>query len=619
MNMLGGDLVVCLFYFGVRAVNLISSCKWLMAAVICAGIAAASAPAQGQAIKTELKKTPGGWQLLRDGKPFFVKGAGGDESRDTLVQCGGNSFRTWGVGPETKDQLDQAQKLGLAVSVGYWLGHKEHGFNYDNAAAVKEQFDGAKRAVLAYKDHPAVLIWGVGNEMENGYTGPAVYKAIQDIAHMIKQIDPNHPTMTVIAEIGSDKVKMINEYCPDIDIIGINSYGAGPSLVERYRKQGGYKPYIITEFGPPGTWEIPMNSWGAAPEMTSTKKADYYRLTYDKAVLGAPDLCLGSYVFAWGHKREATATWFGLFLPDGSRLAAVDTMQELWSGKKPAHPCPSMNSLTLSGKDVLNGGETVRATVSASDAAGKPVKIEWALYSEMDTYDVQGANADPTASFPDAIVENGKPTVTIKLPKYGGIYRIYCYVRNDAGAAVGSIPLKVNGPEAPFKAARAALPLVIFGDGATGSPYIPSGWMGNVGGISMQMDSTDNPHSKKACIKFTYKDAGNWGGVVWQSPANDWGDKAGGFNLTGAKKLTFWARGAKGGEKIKFGFGLITGKKYSDTGKGETSVVELTPNWKQYSIDLNGVDLQCIKSGFYWTLGGQGAPVTFFLDDMKYE
>jgi hypothetical protein len=51
--------------------------------------------------------------------------------------------------------------------------------------------------------------------------------------------------------------------------------------------------------------------------------------------------------------------------------------------------------------------------------------------------------------------------------------------------------------------------------------------------------------------------ADQWGGVVWQHPANDWGDANGGFNLTGAKKLTFWARGEKGGEKVSFEFGLL--------------------------------------------------------------
>ena len=62
--------------------------------------------------------------------------------------------------------------------------------------------------------------------------------------------------MTVIAELGKDKVQKIQKLCPDIDIIGVNSYGGGASLATRYRQAGGKRPFIVTEFGPPGTWEI---------------------------------------------------------------------------------------------------------------------------------------------------------------------------------------------------------------------------------------------------------------------------------------------------------------------------------------------------------------------------
>ena len=47
-------------------------------------------------------------------------------------------------------------------------------------------------------------------------------------------------------------------------------------------------------------------------------------------------------------------------------------------------------------------------------------------------------------------------------------------------------------------------------------------------------------------MKVKYKAPGNWTGIAWQNPANDWGDLPGGYDLTGAKKLTFWARGEFG-------------------------------------------------------------------------
>ena len=49
------------------------------------------------AVKVELKQTDGGWQLLRDGKPYVIKGAGLQGSAASLAKYGGNSFRTWGI------------------------------------------------------------------------------------------------------------------------------------------------------------------------------------------------------------------------------------------------------------------------------------------------------------------------------------------------------------------------------------------------------------------------------------------------------------------------------------------------------------------------------------------
>ena len=78
-------------------------------------------------------------------------------------------------------------------------------------------------------------MWGIGNEMEGYKNGDnqAIWKAVNDIAAMAKQIDPNHPTMTVVAEIGGARVKCIHELCPAIDIVGINSYGGCASIPKR--------------------------------------------------------------------------------------------------------------------------------------------------------------------------------------------------------------------------------------------------------------------------------------------------------------------------------------------------------------------------------------------------
>lgn len=166
--------------------------------------------------------------------------------------------------------------------------------------------------------------------------------------------------------------------------------------------------------------------------------------------------------------------------------------------------------------------------------------------------------------------------------------------------------------------------------------FVSSGWMGDnssanpagtSGDIFMDEQSAENPHSGTTCIKFLYtakktKGAG-WSGVYWQNPANNWGFKKGGFDLTGMTKLTFWARGAKGGEVIdKFIVGGIGGKAtYPDSAKIEAGPVELTETWKQYSINLAGKDLSYISGGFAWVINADVNPegATFYLDDIKFE
>ena len=433
----------------------------------------------------------------------------------------------------------------------------------------------------------------------------------------------------MIAEVGGPSVTNIHKYCPDIDIVGINSYAGGQNVGDRYLKQVPAemtaKPFIITEFGPPGQWEYwRKTAFKALDEMTSTEKATWYSNSYSKTMLGHPGECLGSYAFYWGNKVEATATWYGMFLPDGSKLAAVDTMQELWTGKAPKYLCPVIKKLALNGANEVNAGDTVTASVDASDPQGDKLKYEWAIYSELGTFKIRQQGASVGQAFTEAIGRNGEPQVSVKMPDMKGVYRIYCYVRNEHGAAAtGNLPVLVtNGQEMSFKAPMAKLPYFIYGE-EQNQTYFASGYTGNYNAVAMDLNYPDNQHSGKTCIKATYKESTGKGGVVWQSPSTDWGDQPGGFDFTGARKLTFWARGEKGGEKAAFGFGYLTkdtapDKKYLDSDIGTLNVT-LTPDWQQYTIDVSGKDLKMIKSGFFWSVEANGAPVTLYLSTIKWE
>jgi Glycosyl hydrolases family 2, TIM barrel domain len=569
-----------------------------------------------------------GWKLTRNGEPYLIRGVGGDTHLDMLANVGGNSIRTWSA-EKIEPVLDEAQRLGLTVTVGLWLGHERHGFDYNNADQVAAQADAVKQAVLKFKDHSAVLMWALGNEMEGYGAGDnaAVWSAINNLAVMVKKLDPNHPTMTVVAEIGGDRVKNIHRLCPEIDVVGINSYGGAASLPKRYRDAGGTKPYVVTEFGPPGIWEVPKKTaWGATPELTSTAKAAFYKATYEANVTGNAGHCLGSCAFLWGQKQEATATWFGLLLPDGSRLAAVDALSELWTGKPPENRCPVIKSLKLAGDSTgeakLKPLATVTAQLEVADPENDPLNVQWLLQAEPLEFGVGGDAEAAPPTFREAIVKPGNSSVEVRMPESGGGYRLFAYVRDGkGGAAVANLPLHVDAPVKVPEAKMAALPFVVYNDaGRDKPPYVPTGWMGNAKAMKLDEACKTDPHSGQTCMKFDFTASDGWGGIVWQSPPNDWGDKPGGWNLTGAKKLTFWARGEQGGEVASFELGILkSDKKFHDSTNAKLEKTTLTTEWQQFTIELTGRDLSRIKTGFVISVGNAGRPLTIYLDDVQYE
>lgn len=169
---------------------------------------------------------------------------------------------------------------------------------------------------------------------------------------------------------------------------------------------------------------------------------------------------------------------------------------------------------------------------------------------------------------------------------------------------------------------KVTLPCTVYGncEDEGEAVFIASGWMGSTDAIEYDDCWKENPHAGESCIKCVFSDPKGWGGIVWQNPANNWGDDEGGVDLTGAKQLSFWARGDKGDEMVEFKMGLIAkNKPFWDTGKASLGKVKLTKEWKQFIIPLDGKDLSRILTGFSWTTKGRAEPVTFYLDDIIYE
>ncbi len=98
-------------------------------------------------------------------------------------------------------------------------------------------------AVNFYKNHPAVLMWMLGNEWNiNRYYGVAssvtdAAQRTQTAAALIKSLDSNHPVSTSYGDIDidgdglrlADTQHYVNDVAPSVDIWGLNIY-RGPSF-----------------------------------------------------------------------------------------------------------------------------------------------------------------------------------------------------------------------------------------------------------------------------------------------------------------------------------------------------------------------------------------------------
>ena len=168
---------------------------------------------------------------------------------------------------------------------------------------------------------------------------------------------------------------------------------------------------------------------------------------------------------------------------------------------------------------------------------------------------------------------------------------------------------------------------VYLDKGSSSNHFYPSGWMGDQGDIGLDDNWKEGPHSGSTCIRITYSakrsQSKGWAGIYWQDPDKDPGDKVGGFDLTGARRVTLVARGTTGQEVVQFKFGGIAGAVNRDSIQPaiSTGAVTLSTSWKRYTIDLTGHEVGHVIGGFCWVAEAALNPngCTIYLDDIQIE
>jgi hypothetical protein len=401
-----------------------------------------------QVRKVTITKESNKWQLRVNNEPFYIRGAGGTVQMDAVIACGGNTIRTWGI-ENAQTILDQAEKKGLKVMLGLWVQHERHGFDYNDPEKIKNQLEGFRIAVRKYKDHPALLMWGVGNEYELEYSNTKVWAAVNDIAKMVHEEDKNHPTSTVTAGTNAEKLNFVKTVLTEIDIYGINTYGDIES-VKGVLTNGNYTgAYMITEWGPNGHWESPKTIWGMSVEQTSTEKAAVYLKRYQTCIAADSAQCIGSFAFLWGQKQEYTSTWYGLFSDEGIPTEAIDELTFCWSGAYPQNRSPRVDSMQFDNHKLLancivasNSMHSFR--VFAKDLNQDKLSYSWELYPESTDLKSGGDAEMKPPLINGRLKGKNQEKVNLKAPVKEGRYRLFVRISDGEKLAYMNIPFYVE-------------------------------------------------------------------------------------------------------------------------------------------------------------------------------
>ncbi len=585
----------------------------------------------GTKAQTTLNKTGNRWELLVDNNPFQIKGVtfgcdndvkNYDKYFKDLQFLGVNTIRIWGTNDNTLQLLDAAQSYGIKVMMGIWMRHGRPGmedddsFNYlEDKQGMEDMYNSALQTVEKYYKHPAVLTWAVGNEVYLNIATEAEKEAysklLERVCSNIKKIDANHPVTSV--EAWTFGLDWWQKWVPSIDIYGINSYGAGANYIAgEIEKRGIDKPYIVTEFGVTGEWDIKTKKNGLVIEPSDTEKYDAIAKGYPNWIQNKPN-CLGVYVFHYFNGNDFGSPWF-MTHHEGKFRPQYWAIRKAFTGQKPINNVPVIETFQL--PDSETKSETwVPVSLKAFDVENDSLSFSF-YYNQRTGSRKRRSQINPLHF--RGTVANG---FEIQLPKEHGAIKVYVNVTdsyNNVGIASSSIlVLDVLAKNKKNIGAKTTLPFYVYQDGED-APYHPTGFMGNYKVLSVNVNNKEEVQSGTSSIKISYADDHNWYGIGFVDPKNDWGDVAGGYEIIGAKIFSFWAK-ASTNITANIGFGLIgKDKPFPDSTKNSIEV-KLSTKWKKHTINVKKLDLSCIRSGLVLFSNSNSTPHDIYIDNVVFE
>lgn len=388
---------------------------------------------------------------------FQIKGVCGDADLDRLATLGVNTVRGYTIGEpeEMRRKLDHAHRLGMKMIVSEWMPH--HGENknkdgvvwtFDYEAKGDKMVEDFIKKIEGIGDHPALLMWGLGNEV---HLDEPYLRVVNRMSQEIHKRFPHHITSLTVINAKEEGIEKIKRYAPDIDVLGVQSYsrGAVRGSIKKAEKLWG-KPFYMSEFNTNGPWNFKETDWGVPLDEPVTRKVSDLKDCY--AAIDESPLCLGSTIFVWGHAVVYRPTYFSLLLdpdpngqPDKSSYdhklmtPQAEVMSEHFTGKPPeGNRAPVLSKLEFEGgasSRLARPGESMRVSVAAEDPDRDEVDfVAWILDStKRKTTTVAGPS-----------VHSAAEPAMIKAPETPGEYLLLVYAKDGkGGASASTIAFKV--------------------------------------------------------------------------------------------------------------------------------------------------------------------------------
>ncbi|MFJ9107612.1 discoidin domain-containing protein [Streptomyces sp. NPDC102283] len=442
-----------------------TTARLAVAALLAAAAAALPVPA-AQAAGSVVKVTgsQGTWQLTVNGAPYTVKGltwgpsvADAGQYMPDVKSMGVNTIRTWGTDATTAPLLDTAAANGIKVIAGFWLqpggGPGSGGcVNYLTDTAYKnDMLAEFPKWVQTYKDHEGVLMWNVGNEsvlgLQNCYSGAELEQQrdayttfVNEVAKKIHAVDPNHPVTSTDAWTGAWPYYKKN--APDLDLYAVNSYDAVCDIKDTWESGGYDKPYIVTEGGPAGEWEVPDDANGVPDEPGDVAKAEGYQRAWD-CVDGHEGVALGATLFHYGTEYDFGGVWFNL-LPAGQKRLSYYAVKEAYGADTSGDNTPPVISgMTVDNASAVQAGKPFTFKASVSDPDGDPLTHQVLVNSK---YIDEAGQLTETA-----FTDRGDGTFEVTAPDKLGVWKVYLKSTDGKGnvgietKSFKVVPPKVDG------------------------------------------------------------------------------------------------------------------------------------------------------------------------------